>query len=235
MQDGSLSPVKAFFKNKWVRIILIIDVLALLAVIGVIVWNTTKVSTINFNIAPVDATISVNGNTNYTNGQYAITPGTYQITVSHENFETKTFTVNVEPHYVATLTAFLKTTDDNFEFYKLQDNYESYEKLKSIASKNNNTTTDQDTSAEQFISDFEQTLSIMQVLPIKGYVYADSGVGSSTAGFAIRDGRNRAGCEKIACLLVNYYGKGYEETVAEKIKAAGYNPTDYQILYERYK
>ena len=235
MQDGNVSPLKAFFRNKWVRIILIIDIIAFLVVIGIIIMNSTKVSTINFNIAPVDATISVNGNTNYTNGQYAITPGSYEIVVSHEGLESKTFNIDIEPHYVVALTTFLKGADNGFGFYELNANYESYEKLKAIASKDNNLTTDQDTSAEQFISDSEHKLSIVNILPIKGYVYADPSVGASTAGFAIRDGKSRRDCEKIACLLVNYYGEGYEETVAEKIKAAGYNPADYQLLYERYK
>lgn len=233
-EDGSISPLRAFFRNKWVWAILIIDVIAVFGIIGVLIWQATKVSTIIFNVAPIDATISVNGNTNYTNGQYSITPGTYEINISREGLEAKTLSVDIEPHYVVTVNMFLSGADNNFEFYKWKDNYGSYQELKSIASSENNITTDQDVSAESFISDFEQTMSIMNVLPIKGYVYADPSIHSATAGFAIRDGQSKEGCERTACLLVNYYGEDYEEAVIEKIKDAGYNPMDYQILYERY-
>jgi len=40
-------------------------------------------------------------------------------------------------------------------------------------------------------------------------------------------------CEKSACLIVKYYGKGYEDEVIRKIEKAGYDPEDYQIIYER--
>ena len=233
-EDGSISPLRAFFRNKWVRIILIIDVIAIFGIIGVLIWQATKVSTIIFNVAPIDATISVNGNTNYTNGEYALTPGAYEIEISHEGLETKTVSVNIEPQHVMNVTLFLADANSDFDFYKLKDNYGSYQKLKTIASADSNITTDQDASAESFISDFERTMSIMNILPIKGYVYAEPSVNVSTAGFTIHNGQGVKGCEKIACLLVNYYGKDYEEAVTNEINEAGYSPMDYQIIYERY-
>lgn len=233
-EDVGVSPLGAFFRNKWVRIILIIDVIAIFVVAGILIWQATKVSTIIFNIAPVDATISVSGNTDYSNGQYAITPGTYEINISHEGLEPKTLSVDIGPHDVVTVNTFLIGADNNFEFYELKENYASYDKLKSIASADNNITIDQDVSAEGFISEFEQIMSIMNILPIKGFVYADPSVNASTAGFTIRDGQSKEECERSACLLVNYYGRDYEEAVMERIEEVGYNPANYQIIYERY-
>ena len=46
-------------------------------------------------------------------------------------------------------------------------------------------------------------------------------------------GRGKKECEKSACLIVKYYGKGYEDEVIRKIEKAGYDPEDYQIIYER--
>lgn len=233
-KDKNISPLKAFFRNKWVRVILAINFITVLTIIAISIWQSTKISAINFNIAPVDATISVNGNTNYTNGQYKITPGTYEIKISREGLESKTLSVNIEPHYIVNINVFLADSDHNFKFYELKDNYESYRKLKSIASSENNVTNDQDTSAEQFISDFEYKLSILEILPIKDFIYAEPSVKASTAGFTIKDGRNKKECEKTTCLLVNYYGKDFEKTVMRKIEEAGYNSADYQIFYERY-
>ena len=219
MQDV-VSPLKIFFRQKWVRIILIIDVLAILIVAGIIIHNATKVSIISFNIAPVDAVISVNGNTSFTNNTYKITPGTYEIKISHDNLETKTFTIDIAPHDAITFTAFLKDVDEKFSFYE---------------SKENNLTYDNDVSAEEFIKKVTKALGIFELLPIKGYIYEDTEINTSTAGFAIKDGRSSSKCEKIACLLINYYGHDYEELVTEKIQEAGYDPENYQLIYERYK
>ncbi len=232
--DGSISPVRSFFHNKWVRIIIIIDILIIFILIGIKLWQSTKVSVIEFNVTPIDASISVNGNTNYANGQYSITPGTYEIKISHEDLEPKTLSVNIGPDQIAPVNLFLTGANNDLSFYELQDNYKSFEKLQSIASTGKNTTTDNDTSAEKFISNFDHILSIFNKLPIKDYVYADPNANSSTAGFTIRSGQNNNSCEKTSCLLVNYYGYGYEDAVMEKIREAGYDPSDYEIVYERY-
>lgn len=228
------SPLRAFFRGKWVRVILVVDIAVIFIIIGILIWQATKVSVIDFNIAPVDAVISVNGSTNYSNGQFKVTPGAYEISISRDGLEPKTLSVNIEPQQVVTVTLFLAGIDNDFEFYELSDNFESYKKLKSIASADENITSDGDTSAEQFILDFEHRMSIFDVLPIKGYVYANPNIGASTAGFTIRNGQGGKKCEKIACILVNYYGSGYEDAVMGKIKEAGYNPDDYQYVYERY-
>lgn len=228
------SPVRLFLRNKWVRITLILDTLILLSTLGFIIYSATKVSNINFEIAPIDAVISVNGNTNFTNGTYVITPGTYDIQISHENLETKTFTVDIAPHSAITLTAFLKGADDNFSFYESKENSPSYFKLSEIAASGKNLTYDNDASAEKFIKKVTKILGLFELLPIKGYIYANPEIGTSTAGFAIKDGRNNSECKKIACLLINYYGQDYEDAVAEKIQAAGYAPGDYQLIYKRY-
>ena len=233
-EDGNISPLKAFFKNKWVKLILVLDVIAIIAIIAIMVFNSTKTATVSFDVAPVDAKIQLNGQGDYKNGSYQVHPGTYEVTISHDGLETKTFTVDLPSGYVATVATFLTGPNNDLSFYELKDNYLSYQKLASIASAENNITTDHDTSAEEFIADFGRKISILEVLPIKGYVHADPAVSASTAGFTIRDGRDREICEKTTCLLVNYYGTDYEESVMEKIKEAGYDPVDYQIFYERY-
>lgn len=233
--DGSVSAVSQFFRNKWVKTILILDALAIIAVIAVIIWNSTKTATINFNVAPVDASIQLGVlGGGYHNGTYQVHPGTYDVTVSRDGLTPKTFTLELEPGHDTTLTTFL-SDEGNFDFYTFKDNYASFQKLVEIASEDNNLTTDQDPSAYEFIQKMTRILSINDILPIKGYVYGDPEVNASTAGFAIRNGAGKQECQKIACLLVNYYGDGYEEAVTKKIEAAGYDPANYQILYERYE
>lgn len=227
--------LKAFFRNKWIIAILIVDIIAILVVIGVFIYQSTKVSTISFDVAPLKAKISVNGDSHYTNGQFPITPGKYEVRISYEGLETKTLTVNIEPHDFVSVTTFIKGADNNFEFYEMKDNDASYQKLKAIASAEKNLTTDNDESAQEFITTLEKKLSIKDKLPLKGYVYSASGKGASTGGYAIHGSQSSKSCKKSTCLVVKYYGKDYKNPAIAKIKEAGYNPDDYEIVYERYK
>lgn len=165
--DGSTSAFRQFLRNKWVRLILIIDAVAIIAIIGVIIWNTTKTATINFSIAPVDAKIQIDGQGEYYNGSYQVHPGNHTITISHDGLISKTFTMDLKSGYDTTLTTFLKGEGDNFDFYTLRDNYESFQKLSKIASAGNNLTTDEDPSASDFIQNFERNYELYQtILPI---------------------------------------------------------------------
>lgn len=234
MRDKDISPLREFFQNKYVLIFIVIDIIAIIALVGVFINRASKTSSIYFNVAPVDATISVNGDTHYSNGQFDITPGKYNVKISHDGLETKEFTVNIGSKDYTSVVTFLADTSHSFDFYRLKDNYESFRKLKDIASADSNTTTDKDTSAQEFIAKYDRIMSIVNVLPIKGYVYTDPSVNMSTGGFTIKNGLYKKQCEQSACLIVQHYGKDYESEVIRKIKAAGYNPDDYQLIYERY-
>ncbi len=233
MHNGNEPLLKAFFRNKWIRAILVANIIAVAVVVFLTVRQSAKTSTIDFNIVPINSTISVNGDTHYSNGQYSIEPGNYEIVISREGLESKSLSINIEPKHFVSVVTFLSDADKNFDYYKLKENYESYQQLKTIASADSNKTTDGDTSAQEFITKFERILSIKEKLPIKAFLYKDPNLGTSSAGFSIKDGFG-VGCEKIACLLVSYYGKDYEDEVAKKIKEAGYNPDDYELIYKRY-
>ena len=234
MRDSNNSPLKEFFHNKYILAFLVIDIIAIIALVGIFTNRAAKVSSIYFNVTPVDATISVNGDKHYKNGQFDIAPGKYKVEISHEGLETKTFDVDIESRDYASVVIFLADTDHNFDFYKLQNNYESFRKLKDIASAENNITTDNDTSAETFIVDYGHIMSIVDILPLKGYVYSEPSANMSTGGFTIKNGLYKEQCQKSACLIVQYYGKDYEKEVSKTIKEAGYKPEDYQLIYERY-
>lgn len=233
MDNGSVAPIRAFLAKKWVKVALVLDVILIVGLVIFGVVQSGRNAIIDFEVTPLDAEISLNGRGGYKNGEYKVFPGEYQVEVSYEGMETKTLNVNVGANDYVTVATFLKG-EDGFSYYELRDNYSDYESLKEMAAKGDNRTYDGDTSAEGFLSDMERVLSISGKFPIKGYVYGDPESNFSTAGFAIRDGAGRDECERIACLLVNYYGVDYETAVMERIREAGYAPTDYQIVYERY-
>lgn len=236
--EVNASPIKLFFHQKWVRIVLALDIIVIIIVIGIAIYNSMKTAVVTFNVTPIDATIFV-GNDIYENGTYKLSPGSYDVAIIHPDLDSKYFHLDLAGDSSTLVATFLSATDEDgeasFDFYTLKSNYYSYQSLASMASKSDNKTTDHDPSAEDFIAKMEKTLSIFSKLPILGYVHADPTAKGPTAGFSIRNGADDKECTKIACLLVMNYGEGIKEAVAEKITESGYNPTDYEIFYERYK
>ena len=233
--DGSESQLKAFFKNKWVRIVLAIDALIVVSLIGVAIWNATRTATIVFNVAPIDAKIMV-GSDHYENGSFRIHPGTYDVTVSRDGLKTKTFSLELGSGDVVNFSIFLKTEDNNFDFYTLWDNYASFRKLAEIGSKGDNSTFDSDFSAESFISDYqkEYDLFISDILPIEysEYEWAEHGR-TLIKDVTIRRG-NAEICEKMLCLEVLTALTRDEDLIRNLLVDNGLNPENYEIHYEFY-
>lgn len=234
MQDGSVSPIGNFFRNKWVRIILATDVLAIILIVAFSINKATQTAVLSFNVAPVDATITINGNGSYKNNgeAYFFTPGTYDIQISHPSLDTKTFTADLSPDHNTTISTFL-SKDNDFYFYTLRDNFSSFERLAEIASAKKNQTTDQDTSAENFIARFKRNYALYQTeLPIEYMEYNFSTNGQSLE----KDITVRANydCDATLCLQALVVGTDDKKFVNSLIEEKGFNLEDVEIEYKIY-
>lgn len=244
MQDN-ISPVNAFFRNKWVRLILMVDAAALVGLFVMIIMNAMKTSVLYFNVTPIDATISVNGDTNYENGSYRVMPGKYEIAISHEGMETKTFEIELEGDAIANVVTFL-VGDGSYEgsfggkefgFYELKDNYDSYMKLKEIVSGKDNAVTDEDVKAAAFVKRMEEDIALYTsgVLPIR---YAEYNSGEDGCGIkkriTIRNGHNSGECAKTLCLQALMLYTDEKELVDSLILDNGLELENYEIIYKIY-
>lgn len=236
MEDaGSESQVKNFFKNKWVRLVLVIDVLVIVFIIGVAIWNATKTATLIINVAPVDAKVQV-GSDVYSNGTYKVHPGTYDISVSKDGLDTKTFTVDVGANDAIDFAVFLKAGEKDFNYYTMMNNYESFRKLAEIASAVSNNTFDNDTSAEAFVTDFQKKYNLYEsgVLPIEYTTYdVIDGTRVLTADVTIRRGTEDI-CEKTLCLEALMALTNDNNLINNLLTDNGLNPADYEIHYKYY-
>ncbi len=234
--DGSGSLVRDFFRKKWVRLILILDVVVVFVVVGLAINNAMKTSVLSFNVVPIDAAITVNGDSGYVNGTYKVMPGAYEIMISHEGMTTKTFSVELGGEDIVNIVTYLVGEDGGFEFYELRDNYGSYVELSEIASAENNVTTDQDTSAEGFVAkmkkDFEMYVS--EAFPIKYSRYEDTDEGRLLKeAVSIWRGEDDE-CEKILCLKVSMLFTDDKDVARELLAEKGFEVEDYEIIYENY-
>lgn len=234
MQDENLSLVGKFFRNKWVWLVMAIDVIAIVAVVAIVIYNATKTAIISFEVAPIDATITVNGDSNYSNGSFQFHPGAYEVNISHEGLDSKNFIIELDANSNAAVTTFL-SKDGDFDFYRLKDNYTSFLMLSRIASFEDNQTTDKDTSAEGFLEDFQKASQLAkQELPIVYNTYEEITqpsllyVTTKNITIALSDDDK---CQKTLCLKATIW-VGDKEFVNKLLEEKGFDLKQYEVIYE---
>ena len=164
-------------------------------------------------VAPASATVVVDGKT-YENGTYEITAGELSVHIEKSGFVSKDFTFNT-------------TTNQKLYTYLLQEDgtyswYESHESDALLLTKIG----DYETGITASL--YAENYSITSVLPI---IYASYDAEYNYTEFRI-DGGSFSGCDTNFCLKVTDVTGGNLDLAKSKITAAGYNPDDYQILYE---
>lgn len=235
MNEGEVSVLRGFFRRKWVRVVLVLDALAVVVLIVVLIINANRTARIEFDITPMDAKITMNG-TIYENGTYAIAPGKYEIQISHEGMDTKTFEVKLEAQDNLFMTTYL-SDGGKFGFYELKENYPDFEALRSVASAGDNRTFDHDTSAMKFIKDFDDSYALLEELPVineepskNGF---ESGVRYAYDVLTIMDGADLEECVKTLCLYVTDTLGGREQYAKSLVDKMGYDANDYQMVYKQ--
>ena len=231
--DENHSPIQEFFHNKWIKIILCVDVLIVIVIIIISIYNNTKNAFITFDITPVDATISINSNSNYSNSTYRIQPGNYTITISHDNLDTKTFNLNLPDNSSTLLSTYLSANNGtDFSFYEQKNNYESASKLLSMAPKEYNYTYDYDYTAEKFATEYKTMLEIYdKALPIINNTHESSDYGGriiSTLNIQKNDS-----CSKYLCVSAKTSGlSNATDSINRALEESGFNLKYLEVQYE---
>ena len=223
--------LKDFFRNKWVRVVLIADTLVVVALIILSVVNATKTATLVLDIVPIDATVTLNGSGNYSNGTYQIYPGTYKVAISHDGLDTKTFDVDVKNGENASITTYL-TKDGDISYYKQKSSRSDFDRLRNMIS-SGNTTTDQDASADEMVQQLYGDSIMMSSLPINDVYYENTDTGRHL----VHDVTIRAGstdCETWLCIEALMLGTDDQELIQNLLRSQRFNVEDYEIKYKVY-
>ena len=231
MNDGE-SPIKTFFRNKIVLFILVLDFCFVVSIIVLKVMMSDGSSIINLNIVPTSASISINGQSGYSNGEYRFAPGDYVIVASYDGMNTKTINVKLDSDSIVNASTFLSSGKD-FDYYKLKKNYSDFLALSGIAAKGSNTTIDDDHSAEEFIAEFKKAYNLyMKELPIEYFENAEiEGKITKTKEITIRINKDEE-CKKTLCLKVLMLNTKDEGFANSLLTEKGFKLEDYEIYYE---
>ena len=229
MQDEIIPPIRAFFRNKWVRAVLVVNVVVIVAVVIFFVIDSMKTAVLELNVTPLDSQISVNGNTSYSNGKFRMFPGVYEVVVSYPGLDSKAFTVDLSHQDAGAVVTFLSAGGD-FYHYRLKDNYEDFTALSKIAMAGNNQTTDHDSSAEDFIADFQRNYYLFTTqLPATYSEYDNDN--NMTKYVTVR---SDDGCEVTLCLKAVLFDEQDKIIVPNLLQGKGFNVKDFEIKYEIY-
>ena len=103
-------------------------VLVIFLVIVPLVKNATRLAFVDILVAPVDASVMINGE-EYRNAIYEMEPGHYTAIVTREGFNEVTVDFDLEKNKTAGLYLYMEPTDGDWNFYEKKENQDSLEAL----------------------------------------------------------------------------------------------------------
>lgn len=233
----NLSPLQAFLRSKWVRVVLVVDVLLVLLLIGVAIFQNTKTATVDILTVPSVAKVKIGGG-EYESGAYRIHPGDYEATVYADGFVTKTVPVEARAGEISKVWVYLVPEEGGFDWYTLKDNYDEFEQLAKIASTDGNATTYQDANAEEFVERFQENYEIYKEnLPIDVFEYQENNTEQLTQRYAtIRDFiieiNNDSDCNKTICIKVLVNKLDDKDYVQRLLIDKGFNMNWVEVRYD---
>jgi len=164
-------------------------------------------------VAPASATTTIDGK-EYKNGALRLEPGEHRVHIEKDGFVTQDFSFSTLS--TTKIYTYLRQSDGLFTWY--QSHPEDSLLLTKIG----------DYLSDQEASVYSKQNPVIQALPI---IYANYDENYNYTEFRI-DGGKFDGCKSDFCLKVTDSTGGNFNFAKTKIKEAGYNPDDFQILYE---
>lgn len=201
--------------------IITISIVAFIILVIIIIFlaisNAKKSSTLHTIIAPSFATLTINDKNYQPNQDYKFEPGNYEVKISAAGFQEKTLTLELTHNQTTNLYQYL-TPDDNDLSWYYQDPKENklYEQVT-------------DALASQQAAEYREKYPIVSLLPL-------SVVEVDKQTYTMKEYRIDVGeyndCKTNFCLKITDMTGGNQEAAYAKLRDNGYNPEDYEIIYQ---
>ena len=200
--------------KKYPLIFIGLSLLIFFTVILVITAFSLRASVdIELLVAPASATTTIDGK-EYQNGNFRLEPGEHHIHIEKDGFITQDFSFNTIS--TTKIYTYLHQADGSFSWYQ------SHPDDSILLTRIGDYLSDQEATA------YAGQNPIVQVLPI---VYANYDQNYNYTEFRI-DGGSFDDCNSNFCLKITDSTGGNLNLAKTKIREAGFNPDDYQIIYE---
>lgn len=186
--------------------------------IGLYINSLRYSGVIDILIAPSFATVTIDDKTYPSSGIQKLLPGTYTATISAEDFTTKTITFTVTSDEPAVLYEYLVPSNGSMDWYVQHPSEDMI--LTTIGNYNSNKAAD----------DYYIKYPISTVLPIvvvevnpETYDWTEYRIDGST---------DFEQCKTDYCVKITDTTGGNYENALKKIRENGFNPDDYEIIYD---
>lgn len=196
-------------------IIIGIAAIVIVVLVGFLIYKLKYSAKLDLLVAPREAEILIDGKV-YKNGVYDFEPGEVEIKVSMEGFESKETKLNLESNTTTMYYTYLMPIDGSFEWYLNHE--EDMMLLNTIG----------DAEANADARNYLEKYPIVEVLPI---IYADYDEKWDYTEFRV-DGGKFDSCKETFCLKITDTTGGNKENAIKLISERGFNPDDYEIIYE---
>lgn len=196
------------------KTLLFLGVITIITVIlAAIAIHLTSTSEIELLIAPSSATVLID-NKEYHNGTFRIPSGEHTISISKDGFSTKEYTFNTST--TSKIYDYIVESDNSYNWYLTHQ--EDSLLLTQIG----------DYLSDQTATAIQEKYPILNSLPI---IYANYDEEYNYTEYRI-DGGSFDDCNSEFCLKITDSTGGNYNSAIQKIKDAGFNPEDFEILYE---
>lgn len=212
---ASMSPEK---HQKIIFISAIIGIILIIAIPIIIYLISSQYSaTLTTIIAPSSATLTINNKTYPIDSDLHLKPQTITATISAEGFESQELTLDLSAGETSTLATYLIPNDGDISWY--YQNSKENELLERVT----------DTMADQQANLYREKYPITSLLPL-------SVVDVDETTYSMKEYRIDVGefsdCQTDFCLKITDMTGGNQSAAYDKLRENGYNPDDYEIIYE---
>ena len=201
--------------NKWFYVVGAFVLLVVVIAAVFIIIGAKYSAKLDILVAPLSAKIEIDGKT-YENGTYGFEPGEISVSITREGFLPESKSLILESGVTTKLYVYLTPLDENADWYL--EHKEDMMVVMAIGDAN------ADISSEMYSIDNP----IVGILPI---IYANYDEKWNYTEFRV-DGGMFDDCSKTFCLKITDTTGGNREHALELIADKGFNPDDYEILYE---
>lgn len=192
----------------------------IVVIIAASLFINRQSATIKFDIIPADSSITIDGVSYQNKTTEKFKPGVYEITISHDDLETKQISIELQRNSTTNLNYYLTGENNNFSYY--ESNYDGLYSLREYLTNNV-----EDNDVRNFLRQYDKKREIKNILPISTsfdsngdfyYIFFEEGTSSP--------------CSRLYCLTIGSGTKDYAKNALQAIRDAGFNPDDYQIFYK---
>lgn len=208
-----MGKLQNFVKKYPIPCVIIVSLVFIAVILVVTVLSIKPTERVEVCVAPESATVTIDGK-EYKNGTYNLPRGTLTVKISKEGFSSKEYT-------------FDSTKSDKLYDYIMQSDggnswYVGRPEDAMLLTKIGDFLAD--TTADNYALKYPVT----KILPL---IVAEYDVNDEYVEYRI-DGGNFSDCEQDFCLKVTDTTGGNLEAAKDYLRAQGYNPSDFEVLYE---